>query len=70
MIQLESYEQWKHCITDICRIDLTLPFVEARLQALGNLADHETRRFIDSWGEAHRQRVMGWFLQARRELAG
>lgn len=70
MIQLETYEQWKHCITRVCGIPLTLPYIEERIAALRNPADHETRRFISSWGEPHLQRVIGWFLQARQELSG
>lgn len=70
MIELETYEQWKHCITRICAIPLTLDYVEARIAALRNPADHETQRFVSSWGEAHLQRAIGWFQQARRELGG
>ncbi len=67
-IRLETYEQWKCCITDVCGIALTASYVEARIAALRNPHDHETHRFIASWGEPHRQRVITWFLQARQEL--
>lgn len=66
---LESYDDWKHCITVGCDIPLTPAFVEARLAALQNRSDMHTRKFIDQWGEAHLNRVIGWFEQARRELA-
>jgi len=65
---LNSYEEWKHCITVSCDIPLTPDFVEKRLEALRNSADLHTRKFIDSWGEAHLARVIGWFEQAEREL--
>lgn len=65
---LRSYQDWKHCITKLCRIPLTLGFVEGRITALGDHGAYETQRFIQTWGEAHLDRVKGWFRQAREEL--
>ena len=42
--------------------------VEQRLAALRDLADHGTQKFIVTWGEAHRARIISWFEQAEREL--
>ena len=65
---LKTYDDWKHCITVLCRIPLTLAYVEQRLAALRDPADHRTQKFIATWGEAHLARVIGWFEQAEREL--
>lgn len=37
-LSLRNYKEWKHCITQLCRIPLTLPYVEARLAALQDAA--------------------------------
>ena len=65
---LRTYDDWKHCITELCRIPLTLDYVEARLVVLRDPADHGTQKFITTWGEEHRKRVVAWFEQAEREL--
>ena len=38
-----TYEEWRHCIQDICRIPLTPAFVEERLQALADRQQHGSR---------------------------
>ncbi len=68
MLTLNTYDDWKHCITVLCRIPLTPTYVEQRLAALRDPADHSTQKFIATWGEAHLARVIGWFEQAEREL--
>ena len=68
MQSLKTYDDWKHCITVLCRIPLTLAFVEQRLAALRDPADNGTQKFIAAWGEAHLARVVGWFEQSEREL--
>lgn len=65
---LTTYNDWKHCITVSCGISLTLTYVEQRLTALRDPADYGTQKFKATWGEAHLERVMGWFEQAGREL--
>ncbi len=67
-LSLQTYDDWKHCITVHCRIPLTVAYVDQRLAALRDPADYGTQRFIATWGEAHLSRVIGWFEQAEREL--
>ncbi|MCR9092033.1 hypothetical protein [Algiphilus sp.] len=69
MEALNSYQDWKHCITELCGIPLTQAFIEQRLAALRDATDGKTRQFVEVWGEPHRQRVIGWFEQAQREVA-
>ena len=64
----ETYEEWKHCITETCGIALTPQFIEERIAALGNMKDLHTQRFIEYWGEAQRQQTLAWFRQAASEL--
>ena len=67
---LKTYEDWKHCITQLCGIPLTGPYIEERLTALRDPADVMTQKFVEMWGEQHRLRVIGWFEQAQQEMAG
>ena len=65
---LKTYDDWKHCITVLCRIPLTPVYVQERLAALRNPADYGTQKFLATWGAAHLERVIGWFEQAEGEL--
>ena len=69
-MSLKSYDDWKHCITQLCGIPLTGPYIEQRLTALRDPADHTTQKFVSMWGEQHRLRVIGWFEQAQQEMGG
>jgi len=70
MQALKSYEDWKHCITVLCGIPLTRPYIEERLTALRDPADLSTQKFVATWGEQHRLCVIGWFEQALQEIDG
>ena len=70
MMTLKSYEDWAHCITQLCGIPLTVPYIEQRLTALRDPGNSATQRFVATWGEQHRLRVIGWFEQAQQETGG
>ncbi len=63
-----DYARWKRCIIVDCGLDLTPDFVADRLVDLRDPTNHRTRRFVQSWGEAHRLRVIGFFERAQRDL--
>lgn len=65
----KTYAEWRHCITVDCGIELTTQFIEARLRALGDPADSHTARFVELYGEGHRDQVIEWFELARTEPA-
>ena len=67
---MKTYEDWKHCITRLCGIPLTGPYIEQRLSDLRDPANHTTRKFVGMWGEEHRLRVIGWFEQAQQDTGG
>ena len=64
-----TYEEWKHCITVKCDIPLTPTYVQGRIASLSDPQDYHTQKFIEIWGEAHRERTLSWFHQAADELA-
>ncbi len=70
MMSLRTYQDWRHCIEVQCGIPLTPTFVAQRLAELADPAHERTQKFVKTWGEAHRQRVIGWFEQASREIGG
>lgn len=64
----QNYDEWKHCITVICGIQLTPDYVKQRIAALEDLSDDHTRQFIKSWGQEHHGRTVAWFQRASKEL--
>jgi len=65
---LQNFDDWKHCITEICKVPLTPDFVAKRLKELRDTKNFDTQKFVASWGEPHRQQVIAWFEQAETEL--
>lgn len=67
-IRPTSYDEWKHCITVICGIPLTKAYVRQRIEALKDQHEHMTSKFIQLYGEPHRQQTIAWFERALSEL--
>jgi len=64
----KTYEEWKHCITIDCGIHLTQKFVKERIEALNDVKDFHTQKFIESWGMDHHAQTLVWFHRASEEL--
>lgn len=64
----QTYEAWEHCITVRCGIPLTAEFIAARIEALQDMNDYHTNRFIEQWGASHLERTLAWFRQASDRL--
>jgi len=69
-LQLETYDDWRRCITVDCGIPLTVEYCRERLRIMADSYDRTTQRFVQTWGDEHRRRVIGWFEQALAELDG
>ena len=63
---LKSYEEWRHCITVDCGLELTPDYISKRISALKNDTDPHTQQFVKLYGQAYRQQVLGWFKQAQQ----
>ena len=63
-----TYEEWEHCITLKCGIPLTAEYVAKRIEALQDMDDYHTRKFVEQWGQAHHARTLGWFREAEGRL--
>ncbi|MEM9356782.1 MAG: hypothetical protein AAGB04_11250 [Pseudomonadota bacterium] len=70
MTPLRTYDDWKHCIVELCQIPLTQAYVAQRLDELRDEGNHNTQKFVSSWGDKHRKQVIAWFEQAQTELEG
>lgn len=60
----QTFDAWQHCIVHECGIPLTPHFIRERLAVLGDPGNAETQRFVRLYGNAHRQKVLGWFAAA------
>lgn len=63
-----SYQSWRHCITQKCKIALTPDYIAQRLNTLRDRPDDTTSEFRRLFGEAHLHTVIGWFEQAQRDV--
>jgi len=61
----QSYEEWRHCITIDCGLELTPSFIEERIVGLQDKTEHHTQQLIRKYGAQHHQKVLAWFMQAR-----
>ncbi len=55
-----TFEKWKNCIINDCKISLTKSFARSRLAVYENRNDSETREFIALYGEAHLNNIIYW----------
>lgn len=56
----QTFEQWKHCITVDCKINLTKDFASQRLTIYADLNNPESQKFASLYGEGHLQNVISW----------
>ncbi len=59
-----SYHEWHDAITNRCGINLTPEYCTERIRALQNPRDASTSQFLQVYGSAYRDRVIGWFKRA------
>jgi len=67
-MKLNSYEDWRHCITVLCGIPLTADYIEKRLSELNDPRDYNTQKYKTTWGDAQHAQVIQWFERAQSEL--
>ena len=57
----QTFEEWRNCIVNDCKIDLTKTFAEKRLTVYENGKHPETRKFISLYGEQHLNNIIHWY---------
>jgi len=57
----QNYEERRHCIAVERGLELSANFIEQRISALQDNSQH-----CSKYGSQHHQRVLGWFMRARK----
>ena len=65
----QNFQEWKYCITVECGITLNASLINQRLSVWRNENHEETRRFRQRYGDDQWRSVIGWFAEAKRQLA-
>lgn len=65
-----TFEQWKNCIVNDCKIKLTQNFIAGRLRVYEDKRNNETKKFIQLYGEQHLNNVVYWLKRSAKETAG
>ena len=64
---LKSFAEWRHVLTENCKIKLTPEYARSRISALKDPLDKSTEEFKAKYGEAYLLQVIKWFEQAEQE---
>jgi len=56
----QTFDEWKDCIVNDCKIDLTKAFAQSRLKVYTDRNNPETRKFIQLYGEGHLNNIIYW----------
>lgn len=56
----QTFEEWRNCIVNDCKINLTKEFAMQRLKVYEDASNTETKKFASLYGEHHLQNVINW----------
>jgi len=56
----QTYETWRNCIVNDCKIELTEQFASARLAVYQNPKNEETKKFVELYGDQHLKNIIQW----------
>ncbi len=55
-----TFEEWKNCIVNDCKIKLTKTFAEKRISIYEDNNNPETKKFIELYGKRHMNNIIYW----------
>lgn len=58
-----TFNDWKNCIVNDCRIALTREFATQRLTVYQDNKNVETQKFISLYGQQHLLNIIQWLQQ-------
>ena len=61
-----NFQQWHHCITVECGLELTPSYMAQRIESLQNNDDYYTQQFVKLYGRQHLLNVLAWFKEAQQ----
>lgn len=59
----QTFEEWRKCITQDCKINLTKVFAQERLAVYLEKDNSETKKFVSLYGEEHLMNIINWLKQ-------
>lgn len=62
-----TYQDWKAAITGPCGLTLDQSYCKTRIAALQDPSIKSTKAFIDTYGTAYRDQIVGFFKRASDE---
>ncbi len=57
----QNFLEWKNCITNGCKIQLTKAFAQERLNVYENNNHPETQKFMKLYGKRHLDNIINWY---------
>ena len=63
----KDFAEWRNCIEVLCRTPLTESFVGKRITELGSLDNKLDQKFVELYGEEHREQVLQWYQKVQDE---
>ena len=63
----QTFDQWKNCIVNDCKTNLTKDFAQERLAVYQNKQNQETKKFISLYGEQHYSNVINWLRKIKND---
>lgn len=55
-----TFEEWRDCIVNDCKINLNSAFAQKRLAVYENPKHKETQQFVSLYGKAHLGNIIKW----------
>jgi len=59
----QTFNDWKNCIVNECKINLTREFATQRLAVYQDNKNVETQKFISLYGQQHLLNIIQWLQQ-------
>jgi hypothetical protein len=59
----QTFEEWRNCIVNDCKIDLIKEFATQRLAVYQDNKNVETQKFISLYGQQHLLNIIQWLQQ-------
>lgn len=63
----QTFEQWKNCIINQCKIQLSKDFINNRLMVYTDVNNSETKKFTSLYGVTHLKNIIYWLQKAENE---
>lgn len=63
----KTFNDWKDCIVNDCKINFTKEFAAQRLSVYQDNKKTETQKFISLYGEQHLQNIINWLEKIQND---